>query len=140
MNESLIGRGKTLPAVSQTKGGNVKQASKDLSREQIERIKVKRREFLVRIAGGNRERFALEWERQISFWLHEIHQEAAGGSMTGRSVFDVVREAKALLAACGESAVREQGKRTIDILNNECCRMIAPMMGAGVYRMNAYLG
>ena len=44
------------------------------------------------------------------------------------------------LAACGKDAVREHGKRTLDVLNNECCRMIGPMMGAGTYRMNAYFG
>ena len=117
----------------------MKQA-KHFTDEQLRQIKARRQAFLVRIAGEDPERFAVEWERQISFWLHEIHHEVSKGSMTGRSVFGIVREARELLAACGKDAVREHGKRTLDVLNNECCRMIGPMMGAGTYRMNAYFG
>lgn len=119
------------------KGGLMKRK---LTREEKRRIKARRLPFLVRLAGENPERFAVEWEREIGFWLQEIHDEAANGLMTGRSVFGIVREAKATLALCGQRAVRDHGKRTMDILNNECCRMIAPMMGAGSYRMNAYIG
>lgn len=111
-----------------------------LTREERQQIKLRRRSYLARVAVEDEARFALEWEREIGFWLQDIHEELADGSMTGRSVFDVVREAKATLALCGQRAVRVYEKKTVDILNNECCRMIAPMMGRGVYRMNAYVG
>lgn len=122
--------------LTKKKGGAMKHK---LTREERQRIKARRRGYLVRMAGEDEARFAVEWEREIGFWLQEIHEALAKGAMTGGSVFDVVREARATLALCGERAVRTYEKKTVDILNNECCRTIAPMMGRGVYRMNAYV-
>jgi hypothetical protein len=111
-----------------------------LTREEKQQRKARRLCFLVRVANERPDRFAVEWEREIGFWLQDIREELAGGSMTSRCVFEVVREAQTALAMCGQWAVKEHGRKTVDILSNECCRAVASMTGSGVYRMNAHLG
>lgn len=100
-----------------------------------ERRKERRRKFLSRLAQEDPERFEREWAKRIESWANEIWFYAKDGSMEVSPVFKIVDRAKEVLTECSEKAMELQYKETKDILENECCRALAPHIGKEIYRI-----
>lgn len=101
-----------------------------------ERRKIKRKRFLTELAQGNPERFKNEWSKRIESWVDEIWITAKDGKIDVPPVFGIVDRAKEMLSACGDRAAKLQLQETVDLLNNECCQALAPIIGRNIYRIN----
>lgn len=97
--------------------------------------------FLSGMAQGNPERFRFEWGKRIVSWLYEINRRGANlcssesvGDASVR-VFEVLEQAETLLTLCGYPAERLVGEETRSVLANECCKVLARVYGAELYRV-----
>ncbi|MCL4479575.1 MAG: hypothetical protein M1381_10865 [Deltaproteobacteria bacterium] len=101
-----------------------------------ERRKSKQQLFLSMLAQENPEKFKREWGKRLKSWTVEISFLAKDGKLNGQSVFSIVDRAKDILLGCGKKAVESQYKETQAVLENACCRALAPHIGYEMYRMN----
>ena len=68
--------------------------------------------------------------------ISEILSHAKRGTLIGEPIFSIVDHAKKTLVNCGEKAVELQLHETTELLNNECCRALAPHIGHEIYSIN----
>lgn len=66
----------------------------------------------------------------------ELISRVRQGGLRGEKAFDIVDHAKKVLATCGERAVMLQQEETAAVLENECCRALAPHIGNDIYSIN----
>jgi hypothetical protein len=101
-----------------------------------ERRTARRRQFLTEMAQMDPKRFRREWAKRIESWADEIWASSKSGMIDIPPVFSIVDKAKKVLSSCGEMARKLQLKETTDVLNNECCRALAPHIGQKIYSIN----
>lgn len=70
--------------------------------------------------------------------VNEILSHTKSGTLGGKPIFSVVDRAKNTLMECGENAVALQLQETTELLENECCRSLAPHIGPEIYTLNIY--
>ncbi|PIV67099.1 MAG: hypothetical protein COZ31_00020 [Nitrospirae bacterium CG_4_10_14_3_um_filter_44_29] len=101
-----------------------------------ERRRIRRQQFLTKLAQENPERFEHEWAKRVESWADEIWLIAKGGRMDVQPVFSIVDRAKEILSECGERTTKPRLQETVDLLNNECCQALAPAIGRKIYAIN----
>jgi hypothetical protein len=99
----------------------------------------RRKTLLVRLAQEDLERFEVELERRLCSWADEIRRRAEEEGAATKPVFAIVKRAHETLSACGENVMTLYGRRTMDFLENLCCRALAPQIGPEIYRLNQLL-
>lgn len=101
-------------------------------------------EKLRQMAERNPAQFRAMWQRRLYAWALEAIRrgvEAADEESTTPAeerlpVFGVLEKAERLLALCGEDARRLVGCETREVLENECCKVIARIGEAHLYRLH----
>lgn len=68
--------------------------------------------------------------------VNEILSHTKSGTLSSKPIFSVVDNAKKTLMECGGKAMALQLKETTELLNNECCRALAPHIGHEIYTIN----
>ncbi len=101
-----------------------------------ERRNNRRQVYLSLLAQENPEKFKHEWMKRLKSWAIEINMLGKEGKIKTPSVFDVADRAKEMLLGCGDKAVELQYEETQSILENECCRVLAPHIGYEMYKIN----
>lgn len=101
-----------------------------------ERRRIRRQQFLIKLAQENPERFEREWAKRIESWADEIWVSAKDGKIDDPPVFSIVDRAKEILSECGERAIKTRLQETADLLNNECCQALARTIGKNIYTIN----
>jgi len=102
--------------------------------------------YLATLALQNELKFRCEWNKRVHSWLLEIRHR--GEQLRSESdpkiecerVFGVLNHAAHLIASCGTTVEQLVGDETRAVLANECCKVIASIFGADLYRVYNYGG
>lgn len=95
-----------------------------------------RLEYLAKLASTNPERFREEWSRRVDSWLQEIWRRAGRLGNSVPSVFELVDEARRILAECGIKENSLESYCSVDALANECCKALTLHIGDRGHRLN----
>lgn len=105
-----------------------------------ERRKASRLRYLATLALANPDRFRSEWDKRMDSWLHEIRRRAGilvdNHGETMPPAFDVIKEAERLLHASGLRKDDLEEHRSINILVNECCKVLASHIDNRLYYLS----
>lgn len=97
--------------------------------------------YLAALAHESKTKFGLEWNKRIVSWLYEINRRGAefckteDVSVACERVFEVVEKAEKLLADCDTNAKLLVEAETRRVLTNECCKVVARVYGAELYKV-----
>lgn len=100
-----------------------------------DRRKIRRQQFLSRLAQENPERFEHEWNKRLESWVDAIWSSKEG-KINMPPVFKIVDNAENIFMKCGDKAVELQFGATKDLLENECCQVLAQNIGRNIYKLN----
>jgi hypothetical protein len=101
----------------------------------------KKARFLSAVACEKQERFCIEWNKRLVSWLYEINRRGAefckteDVSVACERVFEVVEKVEELLAECDDEARQIVEAETRRVLTNECCKVVARVYGAELYKV-----
>jgi hypothetical protein len=106
-----------------------------------ERRKRSNEQFLTRLAQNNPERFRVEWAKRVISMAYDIRDNGRNGLISVPTVFEKADEAKQVLASFGAKAATMEISSTADVLENECCRLLAAhskdkLRKADIYSVN----
>ncbi len=108
-----------------------------------ERRKARRQQYLSALAISKPERFRDEWNKRIESWAEVLWIRAgrlvdANGKPIA-SAFEVVDEARRILADCKESQAVLDALSSVDVLRHEACRALSRHIDSRLYRITSKL-
>lgn len=102
-----------------------------------QRRRARRRRYLAGLALTDQERFLWEWNRRVRSWLYETWRRAGHLSPEAMpATFDVVKEAKQILAECEGLEVSKEARCAIQELEAECARAVAAHTDNRLYEVS----
>ncbi len=105
------------------------------------RRRSKKSRFLNATARDSQRTLRFEWDKRIVSWLSEINRRGAAlraseaPDIACGQVFEVVEMAESVLASCDTAVVELVGDETRDVLISECCKVVARIYGAELYKV-----
>jgi hypothetical protein len=104
-----------------------------------QRRRIRRTEFLSKLASCDPTQFSIEWTKRLESWSHELKRNTARlvDPMGRRTPLgsDLLHYADKQLAACGLSAVQAEGDATRAILNHHLAAALASAVDKRSYRL-----
>lgn len=108
-----------------------------------ERRKAQRQKYLSGLAKANPEKFRDEWNKRMDSWLLEVRRRAGKfKDEDGKPIppaFEVIQHAKRLLTECGIKETVLENCNSVDMLINECCKILSYHIDRRLYQLNVIL-
>ncbi len=97
------------------------------------RKRMRRAEFLSKVAACDPAQFSIEWTKRLESWSRELRRDPMNTRTLAGST--LLRYANEQLAACGPSAVEAEGNATREILTHHFATGLACAVADRSYRL-----